>query len=107
MIIDFNSIEESCIKNFKGGEKETNISMYADGDTKIMRGRLEPGASIGYHKHEDNAEIIYILKGEANILYEGEELTVREGCVHFCPEGCSHSMRNHSAGELIFFAVVK
>ena len=32
MIIDFNSIEEVNIPNFKGGEKSTAAKMFFDGD---------------------------------------------------------------------------
>ena len=51
MKIDFNSIEERSIPNFKGGEKALATRMFTDGNGKIMKARLEPGASIGTHTH--------------------------------------------------------
>ena len=107
MIIDFNTIEEVANPQFKGGEGDTMFRTYNDGQNKIMRGRLEPGCSIGYHKHETNSEIIFILSGEARCIYdEGEERLV-PGLCHYCPKGHSHSLINASATEpLLFFAIV-
>ena len=52
MKLDFNDIPEQVLPHFKGGEKEYVARMFWDGSTRIMRGRLDPGASIGLHRHE-------------------------------------------------------
>lgn len=65
MIIDFNNIPETIISHFYNGEKEIAAHMYVDGQNKIMRGKLSPGASIGLHTHQTSSEIIYILQGPA------------------------------------------
>ena len=107
MIIDFNEIQEVANPQFKGGEGNTMFRTYNDGQNKIMRGRLEPGCSIGYHSHETNSEIIYILSGEARCLYDDGEERLAPGQCHYCPKGHSHSLINASATEaLTFFAVV-
>lgn len=114
MIIDFDKMEEVAHPQFKGGEGETLFRTFNDGQNKIMRGRLDPGCSIGYHRHEINSEIIYVLSGEARCLYDdGDEPGVRAdeklvpGQCHYCPRGHSHSLINASATEpLLFFAVV-
>ncbi len=107
MKIDFNEIQEIANPQFKGGEGDTIFRTYNDGQNKIMRGRLDVGCSIGYHSHETNSEIIYILSGEARCLYDdGEERLVPSQC-HYCPKGHSHSLINASATEpLTFFAIV-
>lgn len=91
---------------FKGGKGNTFARMYVDGLGKIMRGRLEAGASIGMHKHETGSEIIYILSGNGKVLYDDTEEPLRAGDCHYCPKGHSHSLINNSAAELMFFAVV-
>lgn len=58
MKLDFASIPEQTIPRFKGGEKEIRARMFWDGSTRIMRARLEPGATIGLHRHADNREIL-------------------------------------------------
>ena len=63
MLIDFNTMEEKELEHFKGGEKSFHAKMFTDDSNKIMRGRLEPGASIGLHTHEGNNEIVFILEG--------------------------------------------
>ena len=106
MIIDFKNIEKSVLPNFKGGEGAMIANMHTDGAGKILLGRLEPGSTIGYHKHENNSEYIYLLSGCAEFIYDDTtETTVAGGC-HFCPEGHSHSMMNNSNEDLVFFAVV-
>ena len=63
MKVEFGAIEETAIPGFKGGEGVTHARMFADGRNRIMRGRLEPGCSIGLHTHEGSSEIVYVLSG--------------------------------------------
>ncbi len=107
MVIDFNKIEEVAHPQFKGGEGETWFRMFNDGTHKVMRGRLEPGCSIGFHRHESNSEVIFILSGSARCLYDDGEERLGAGECHYCPCGHAHSLINASATEpLTFFAVV-
>lgn len=107
MILNFNNIEETVIPQFKGGEGETISRMLFDGFNKIMVGHLPVGSTIGYHKHEVNSEIIYILSGDAKCLYDDGEEFLKPGECHYCPMGHSHSLINNSSSEeLVFFAVV-
>ena len=106
MIIDFDNMEETRIPQFKGGEGDTIAKMRMDELGKIMYGKLEPGSSIGFHKHETNSEIIYILSGTADFLYDSGVEKASAGECHYCPAGHSHSMINNSTEALIFFAVV-
>lgn len=106
MIIAFKTIPETRLTAFKGGEKELVANMFTDEKTKIMRGHLEPGASIGYHKHEQNSEIILLLSGRGSVVYDGQKEELLPGMVHYCPMGHSHSLQNLSDEPLEFFAVV-
>ena len=106
MKIEFAKMEEKLLPNFKGGEKNLGMRMFDDGACKIMRGRLEPGASIGLHTHEGNSEIIYVLSGSGAVKYDGEMLAIESGEAHYCPEGHEHSLINNSNDEMVFFAVV-
>ena len=108
MIIDFLNMTEDAKPNFKGGEKEYNVKMFNTDGNKIMRGRLVPGASIGFHTHTEDQEVIYILEGEGSLVdAEGNVLDkVLPGQATLCPKGESHSLANRSDEDLIFFAVV-
>lgn len=106
MIIDFSQIEEKAMPEFKGGKKELIARMHTDENGKIMYGKLKKGASIGLHTHDTSSEIIYILSGKADFIYDdGTESVLAGGC-HYCPKGHTHSMMNNCDEELIFFAVV-
>ena len=106
MILDFHEIEEQVIPNFKGGEKAFHTRMYTDNACKIMRGSLEPGASIGVHTHDTNSEIIFMIKGTGTVLYDGGTESLPAGNCHYCPKGRSHSLRNESSDTITFYAVV-
>ena len=85
MIIDFKSMQETCIPEFKGGIGDTIAKMHVDELGKIMYGKLTPGSSIGLHKHETNSEIIYILSGNAKTIYDDTEESLEAGDCHYCP----------------------
>lgn len=106
MTIDFNAQAEENFPSFKGGEKELNAKMFWDGTNRILMGRLVPGASIGEHTHDVNAEMIYILSGKGTIIDDGVPSAIVAGQCTYCPMGHSHSLINSGSEDLQFFAVV-
>ena len=112
MIIKFDEMEVSVLPAFKGGEKELIANMYFDGTNRILKGCLEPGASIGVHTHEDSCEVIFITGGYGSIFErtpdnEDTLISVSEGDCIYCPKGHTHSLINSSEeGNLTFLAVV-
>ena len=113
MIIDLENIDVTVMPEFKGGQKEFAAHMFFDGATRIFKGWLVPGATIGMHTHEDSSEVIFILEGSGVIVEKqpGDEVeTVRPvspGCCLYCPKGHSHSLQNTSEeGDLVFYGVV-
>lgn len=106
MIIDFNTIKEEAIPHFKDGDLEFNVKSFSDGQVKIMKGRLEPGASIGIHTHTDNSEVIFMLSGCGTDTCDGKEEHLTAGMCHYCPKGSTHTLRNTGTDSLVFYAVV-
>lgn len=106
MKINFDEIKETVISQFRGGKKNTAAKIFADENNKIMYGSLEQGASIGMHTHDTSSEIIYILSGNAEILFDNDKENLSAGECHYCPKGHSHSLINAGSDNLIFFAVV-
>lgn len=107
MVIDFNDIELQKLPNFKGGEKAYDVKMFTDSDNKIMKGTLVPGASIGFHKHENDCEVIFITGGTGVLDDDGCRIPVAAGQCLYCPRGHSHSLTNDSdTANLEFYAVV-
>ena len=106
MVIDFLNMEEKPVEGFKGGIGITNLRKFENELGKIIMGRLEPGATIGLHTHETNSEVIYIISGTADFIYDEGTETVETGGCHYCPKGHSHSMINNGKEDIVFFAVV-
>lgn len=110
MIIRLEDIQESILPAFKGGDKEFRANMFFDGKNRMFKGKLVPGASIGVHTHDDSCETIFILSGKGTILEieDGVE-TLKEvlpGDCLFCAKNQTHSLRNTSDVDLIFYASV-
>lgn len=106
MNINFESIEETRLPNFKVGEGTTVARMYVDDSIRILNGYLEKDSSIGMHTHEGSSETIYILKGVGKVIYDGVEEQMSAGSCHYCPEGHTHSLINTGDEPLYFIGVV-
>ena len=105
-MIKFESIEETVIPHFRGGEGDFCVTMFKDELNKIMKGRLEAGWSIGMHCHDTSSEIMYFLSGKGTVTTDGVSETVTAGDCHYCKKGSSHTLVNDGEEELVFFAVV-
>ena len=106
MKIVFDGLETKELKNFKGGEGALLANMQDDGSCRILRGRLAPGSTIGLHRHEDSAEIIYILSGKGRAVCNGEDELLAPGNCHYCPKGSAHTLLCEGEETLCFIAVV-
>ena len=106
MIIDFQTLPFEEIPHFKGGDGAFRVQMYWDGTTRIMHGILQPGSSIGLHKHEGNCEILFLIRGEATLIEDGEQKQLHANQCTFCPEGHEHSLLNTGKTDVEFYAVV-
>ena len=67
---------------------------------------LNPGCSIGYHVHENDAELFYILKGTGEYSDNGEIKTVTAGDVTICPTGTGHGIANKTDEVVELVAVI-
>ena len=86
MIIKFDGIKETELQAFYGGNGALVANMFVDGNNKILRGKLVPGSSIGLHRHETSAEIIFILSGQGKSVCDGVEELLFAGDCHYCPK---------------------
>ncbi len=105
-VINFDSIAEDVQTGFKGGEGEVAFRIFKDDLNKVMRVRMTPHSSVGQHSHEIDSEIIMVLKGNGKVLFDGQELPIHEGQVHYCPKGHSHTIINDTEEELHLCCVV-
>ncbi|MDR0816806.1 MAG: cupin domain-containing protein [Desulfovibrio sp.] len=68
---------------------------------------LQPGASIGMHKHEDNEDAYIIVTGKGVFTdSNGKETPVKAGDITIARKGESHALKNTGKRPLKFLDVV-
>ncbi len=67
---------------------------------------LKSGCSIGFHVHEGDSELFYILSGKAEYNDNGTVKTVEAGDVTICPAGTGHGIENKSEETVELIAVI-
>ena len=100
-------------EHMREGRGTVQITKLANSDAELNdRGRLfakitlNPGCSIGYHVHEGDSELFYILKGTGTYSDNGQIVTVTAGDVTICPAGTGHSIANETDEVLELAAVI-
>ena len=64
--------------------------------TQFRRMVMDPGCSIGYHTHDENTEIYYILSGNPTGNDNGEEVQMGPGSVMVTGNGAGHALENRT-----------
>ena len=99
-------------EKMRGGNGTVEITHFATPEELNNKGRLfanitlKPGCSIGYHVHEKDTELFYIIKGTAVYSDAGEEKIVTAGDVTICPTGTGHSIANNSDEVVELIALI-
>lgn len=81
-------------------------SVFQGQNQMLARVVLQPGCSIGCHRHSGNSEVYYILSGAGSYSDNGTVLPVNAGDTTFCSDGESHSMENTGNEPLVFIALI-
>ena len=64
---------------------------------QLVKANLPPTDGTGWHRHDANFHIVYMLKGWARFMYEDKETLVEAGdCVHQRP-GIVHYLFDYSS----------
>lgn len=100
-------------ENMRGGDGVVEITNFATAAELNEKGRLfgkitlNPGCGIGYHVHEKDSELFYILTGTAEYNDGGDDVQiVTAGDVTICPAGTGHSIKNNSDQVVELVAVI-
>ncbi len=99
-------------EHMRDGKGVVKLSHFVTEDELNGKGRLfakitlEPGCSIGYHVHENDSEIFYILEGEGEYNDNGEIHTVSAGDTTVCPAGSGHGIANNTDKTLSLAALI-
>lgn len=98
--------------NLKGGNGVVEIVNFLEATESCGVGRLfavsiiPPGASIGYHQHQGDFEIYYMLKGQAHVVDNGVEGILEPGDCMVCYDGDSHSIENRGEEAVEYIALI-
>jgi len=84
---------------FRKEEMQARMRLHA-------RMRLEPGSSIGYHTHEGEEEVFYILSGTGQVSDSGAITTVGPGDAVLTGGGGGHAIENTGTEPLEFIATI-
>lgn len=66
---------------------------------------LEPGASIGEHRHDGEEEVYFILEGEGMMRIDGVDTPVAAGDACLTRSGHSHSLVNTGKAAMRFLVL--
>jgi mannose-6-phosphate isomerase-like protein (cupin superfamily) len=77
------------------------------GKTRLFaRLRLPPGSSIGYHTHDGEEEVFYILRGTATVTDQGAISTLGAGDAILTGGGGGHAIANNGSDTVELLAVI-
>ena len=100
-------------EHMRDGKGTVEITNFIEGPEELCgKGRLfskitlKPGCSIGFHIHENDSELFYIMKGTAEYNDNGEIRTVSAGDVTICPAGTGHGIENKGEETVELVAVI-
>lgn len=99
-------------ENMRGGEGVIELTNFVTAQELNDKGRLfgtivlKPGCGIGYHIHENDTELFYVLEGEATYSDNGEIKTISKGDLAICPAGTSHSVKNDTDKDVVLMALI-
>ncbi|WP_408011222.1 cupin domain-containing protein [Pseudalkalibacillus sp. A8] len=69
---------------------------------EVILGEMEPGGVADPHFHEEIEQIMYILRGKAQVIIEGEEAVLTVGDVIWIPKKAMHEVKNGGDTNLQF-----
>ena len=95
MVLDFENMPVVPMEHFKGGEGTLGLRKFDDGAMgAVVRLTLPPHTSIGLHTHVGNCEVVYVMAGDGECLYDDTVYPVKAGSILYCPEHHSHAICN-------------
>ena len=112
MIIRANEYKKDVNEHMKGGDGTVRITHFVSAPELNDKGRLfanihlEPGSSIGYHVHEGESELFYVLKGEAVYNDNGTEYPLYVGDTAIVKAGNGHSVANRGTEPVDLIALI-
>ncbi|MGZ6240162.1 MAG: cupin domain-containing protein [Syntrophales bacterium] len=112
MIRRSSEMREESIHELKGGKGTLKLFHILEKDELSRKGRLctreiiPPGDSVGFHKHEGDFELYYVLEGEGLVNDNGFETTIRKWDAVRTGHGESHAIKNVGDRDLELITLI-
>ena len=113
MIRKADKCEVEFREHMRDGDGTVKLTHFIEGPKELNeKGRLfskitlEPGCGIGFHVHDTDAELFYIMKGTAEYSDNGNIVTVSAGDVTICETGTGHAIKNVTDETVELVAVI-
>ena len=112
MIKNSENFKTELRENMRGGDGTVIVTSFVTAEELNDKGRLfgkitlKPGCGIGFHIHENDSELFYILKGTAVYDDNGTKTTVTAGNVTLTPAGTGHAIKNESDEDVELIALI-
>ncbi|MDD3348253.1 MAG: cupin domain-containing protein [Bacilli bacterium] len=109
MLTSFNKEKQQEVLNMRGGEGRVfiekleprlhHMKMYA----RIV---IPAGSSIGFHFHETDEEMVYVLSGKGEVTMGEQKMIMNEGAINITKQSESHSIKNIFSEDLVLLAII-
>lgn len=110
MITRSNEQKKSIREYMRGGKEYvqlTTLSKELPANARLFsRLTLIPGASIGYHVHENETELFYFLEGCGRVQDDDQFFDVSAGDSMATTSGHGHFVENTGEHDLVILAVI-
>ena len=111
MVIQRDRMKTEIKEKLRGGEGNTQLLHLVDCENEknirmLAEMTLQPGCSIGTHRHDSETEYFIILSGSGTVNDNGTEVQVKAGDSIITVSGESHSLRNTGTVPLVFHAII-
>ncbi|MCK5843979.1 MAG: cupin domain-containing protein [Victivallales bacterium] len=105
--------ECSVREQMRGGEGEVQIKKLWDPETELKANNrlfaklvLNPGSSIGFHRHDNEEEVFFVIRGAAEADDDGNTVTLNPGDTILTGNGSGHSIKSVGSEPLELLAVI-
>ncbi len=112
MVKNFKDFLPELRENMRGGDGTVEVTNFVTVEELNNKGRLfgkivlKSGCGIGYHVHETDSELFYIIKGTAIYDDNGTKTTLHAGDVTLTPAGTGHSIKNEGDEDVELIALI-
>ena len=100
-----------CVRAFmRGGKKQVQSAELSarlpDKVRMFSTHTLVPGASIGYHVHRGETELVYFLEGDCRVQDDDQVYYASAGDSMVVFSGHGHGMENVGDGDLVLISTI-